>query len=505
MSKGSFISNTLSFSLATFFSRILGYLRDATIAFFFGANPLTDAFFIAWKLPNTFRQLLGEGSFNAVFIPIYTEELKNNPKSAQEYINSLFTYYILFITFLTLTLIIFADFVVKILAPGFIEKSIFDETVNLIRLLLPYLILVSIVSFFMALLNTKDRFFLPAFTPALLNLSFIVSAFIFANSLGIYSLVIGALFGGFLQVITLIPVFFKEGFRIRFTLKVHPSIKKTLKKLAPAFASFGVNQFSFIIDTIIASFLLGGAISYLYYANRIFQLPIGVFAIGLGNALLVSLSKHFTNKDFKAFTTDFNRGIQLSVFISLPATVGMIVLGKEIIELLLVRGKFTDTDATFTNLALIGYSLGLLGYAVSRPFKSAFFSTGDTKTPLYATIFGVIVGIVFAILFGFILNMGVFGLALASSMVGYSTTLYLYLKSNFVIDLKKILITFSKVLLASILMGIAVYIFKGFFESVIVKVFGGILIGATCYFITVKLLKEESFDIFVKTLKRKKG
>ena len=504
MSKKSFIVNTLSFSFATLLSRILGYLRDATIAFFFGANPLTDAFFIAWKLPNTFRQLLGEGSFNAVFIPIYTDELKKNPQSAKEYVNSIFTYYILFITLLTLTLIISADFVVKILAPGFVDKNIYTETVKLIRLVLPYLILVSIVSFFMALLNTKDRFFLPAFTPALLNLSFIVSAFIFANKLGIYSLVIGALLGGFLQVIVLIPLFLKEGFRIKFTLKIHPKIKETLKKLAPAFASFGVNQFSFVIDTIIASFLIGGAISYLYYANRIFQLPIGVFAIGLGNALLVSLSKHYTNKDFKNFSLDFNRGIQLSIFISLPASIGMIVLGKEIIELLLVRGKFTEIDAIYTNWALIGYSIGLLGYSLSRPFKSAFFSIGDTKTPLYATIFGLITGTISAIIFGFIFKMGVFGLALASSIVGYSTTLYLYWKSNFEIDLKKVFKTFFKVFFASILMGLTVYIFKINFENNLIKVFGGIFIGVIIYFFTVKILKEESFNIFINTLKKKR-
>ena len=505
MSKKSFISNTLSFSFATLLSRILGYLRDATIAYFFGANPLTDAFFIAWKLPNTFRQLLGEGSFNAVFIPIYTDELKKNPQSAKEYVNSVFTYYILFITLLTLTLILFADFVVKILAPGFIDKDVYEETVKLIRLVLPYLILVSIVSFFMALLNTKDRFFLPAFTPALLNLSFIASAFIFANQLGIYSLVVGALLGGFLQVIVLIPLFFKEGFRIEFSFKIHHKIKDTLKKLAPAFASFGVNQFSFVIDTIIASFLVGGAISYLYYANRIFQLPIGVFAIGLGNALLVSLSKHYTNKDFKSFSLDFNRGIQLSIFISLPATVGMIVLGREIIEILLVRGKFTDTDAVFTNWALIGYSLGLLGYAVSRPFKSAFFSIGDTKTPLYATIFGLTVGTLSAIVFGFVFKMGVFGLALASSIAGYSTTLYLYWRSNFEIDLKRIFITFLKVSLASLLMGLSVYIFKEFFGSNLIKVFGGIVIGVITYFSIIKILKEESFIVFINTLKRRKG
>ena len=506
--KKSFILNTLAFSAATFISRILGYLRDATIAYFFGANPLTDAFFIAWKLPNTFRQLLGEGSFNAAFIPIYTDEKKKNPQSVYQFVSSVFTYYTLTLIVLTLLAIVFAEGLITILAPGFLKnKEVFNEAVKLVRIVFPYLILAGWVSFFMALLNTKNRFFLPAFTPALLNLSFITSAFLMADKLGIYSLAIGALIGGLIQVLVLVPYIKKENFKIGITFKIHPRLKEFLKKMVPAFISFGVSQFSFIVDTVIASFLLGGAISYLYYANRIFQLPMGVFAIGLGNALLVSLSKHYTEKNINEFNKDFNRGIVFSLLIATPATVGMIVLGKEIIELLLVRGQFTPEDAVMTNYALIGYSLGLVGYALSRPFKSAIFSIGDTKTPLYATIFGVIIGIISAIIFGFVFKWGVFGLAFASSLAGIGTTLYLYIKSKskFYIDLKLILKSFFKILVSAILMGLVVLLIKNFIPILALKVFLSIFIAVFVYFGILTILKEETAQIFINKIKRKFG
>ncbi|RMD46652.1 MAG: murein biosynthesis integral membrane protein MurJ, partial [Aquificota bacterium] len=458
--KGQFLLNTVAFSSATLVSRILGYLRDATVAYVFGANPLTDAFFVAWRLPNTLRQLIGEGSFNAAFIPVYTEEEKNSKESAQKYASSLFTYYTLLLSLLTFFVVIFADIFVKVIAPGFVQKGNFEETVSLVRVVFPYLVLIGWVSFFMALLNTRDRFFIPALTPALLNLSFIIFALLFSSKYGIYALAYGALFGGFLQVIIQLPLLKKENLLLKPSLNIHPQIIKTVKRLLPAFASFGVSQFAFVIDTVIASFLVGGAISYLYYGNRIFLLPMGLFAIGLGNALLVSLSKHFSSKDIQSFNHDVNMGIKLSFFISVPAMVGMLVLGKEIIDVLLLRGAFTEKDAILTYYALAGYSIGLTGYALTRPFKSAFFATGDTKIPLYSTMFGLIIGIIFAIILGFILRWGVFGLALASSIGGWANAFYLYFVYPFDLDKRSILFSFLKVFFSSFVMALFIFVLK---------------------------------------------
>ncbi|WP_457642124.1 murein biosynthesis integral membrane protein MurJ [Persephonella sp.] len=502
MKRNQFVLNTVVFSLATLISRILGYVRDATIAFVFGASNLTDAFFVAWRLPNTLRQLIGEGSFNAAFIPIYTEEKKRSGKSAEEYVSSLFTYYTLILSIIAFFVIIFADLFVKIIAPGFINKGNFEETVTLVRIVFPYLVLVGWVSFFMALLNVKDRFFIPAVSPALLNLSFIFFALIFSQFYGIYALAYGALAGGVLQVTLQLVFIYKERIKIKPSFRLHEKLKETWKRLIPAFTSFGVSQFAFIIDTVIASFLVGGAISYLYYGNRIFQLPLGLFAIGLGNALLVSLSKYYSERDMSHFYKDLNNGIKLAIFISIPATVGMIVLGKEIIELLLMRGAFSEKDVLMTFYALAGYSIGLTGYALTRPLKSAFFATGDTKTPLYSTIFGLTGGIIFAIIFGFALKWGVFGLALASSIGGFFNLLYLYKKSSFFIDIKDIGRSFMKITVSSIIMGLFVYILKTNIDIKVLQVFSSILLGLFVYLLFSYLLKESSLIFFINVIRK---
>ena len=503
MNRSHFLKNTLFFSVATFISRILGYLRDATVAYIFGANPLTDAFFVAWRIPNTLRQLVAEGSFNAAFIPIFSEITKNDPDNAKKYLSSLFSIYTLLLSFITAFAVIFSDFIVGIIAPGLSEKGTLQEASSLLKIVFPYLILVGWVSFFMAVLNTKDRFFIPAVSPAVLNLSFIFFAFLLSPYYGIYSLAFGAIVGGVFQVLLQIPFLIKEKIFLNISFKLHPEIKETFRRLIPAFASFGVSQFAFIVDTVIASFLVGGAISYLYYANRIFQLPIGIFAIGLGNALLVSLSRHSSEKNTEAFLNDLNSGLRFAIFISIPATLGMIVLGKEIISALLQRGSFSPYDTNLTYLALLGYSVGLTGYALTRPIKSAFFSIGDTRTPLYSTIFGLLISIILAVVFGFLLRWGVFGLALASSAGGISGFLYLYFFSRFKIDVVELFKTFLKTSFSGIVMIIFILILKKMVGNIYLQVFGGVVIGASVYFLTSYLIKEKSALFFADALRKK--
>ncbi|MFN4306097.1 murein biosynthesis integral membrane protein MurJ [Sulfurihydrogenibium azorense] len=498
-----FLKNTVIFSIATFISRILGYIRDAVVAFYFGSNQITDAFYVAWRLPNTLRQLAAEGSFNAAFIPIYTQESQKSYENAKEYVSSLFSYYTIVLSVITVFVVLFAEGFVKLIAPGFSEKGNLQLTADLVRLVFPYLILIGWTSFFMALLNTKDRFFIPGIAPALLNLSFIFSAVFLSNYLGIYALAVGALLGGFLQFLIQMPQVYKEGLLFKPTLKKHPAINTTLKKMVPAFASFGVSQFSFIIDTLLASFLYAGAVTYLYYGNRIFQLPLGLFIIGLGNALLVSLSKYYAEGNIQAFKKDLTLSFKVSIFISLPAMAGMIFLGKEIIDLLLVRGAFTEKDAFLTYYALVGYAIGLLGYAFTRPFKSAFFAVGDTKTPLVSTIVGLLSSMFFAVFFTFVLKWEVFGLALASSLGAYINSIYLYFKYQYELDLKGIFISFVKVLISTSVMVLVLELLKIFHLKLSVLVFGGILLSGLIYLILNILLKEDSALIFLNILKRK--
>lgn len=498
-----FIKNTIIFSIATFISRILGYIRDATVAYYFGANALTDAFYVAWRLPNTLRQLVGEGSFNAAFIPIYSQQEKISHENAKMYAASLFSYYTLVLSLITVVVIIFAPWFVRLLAPGFEKSGNLEITAELVRIVFPYLVLIGWTSFFMALLNTKDRFFIPAVSPALLNLSFIFTSVFLSDIYGIYALAYGALLGGFLQFALQMPQAYKEGLIFRPTLKKHPEIKTTLKRMVPAFAAFGVSQFSFVIDTVLASFLATGAVTYLYYGNRIFQLPLGVFIIGLGNALLVSLSKQWADGNLKDFYKSIQTGIKFSIFISLPATAGMIFLGKEIVDILLVRGNFSQQDAVLTYYALVGYSVGFLGYALTRPFKSGYFAKGDTKTPLISTAFGVGGSVLFALLFVFVFDLGVFGLAFASSVGGFLNTAYLYFKSHFEIDIKDIGVSFLKNSVATAGLVAVIEMLKLVFTSKLLVVFAGIFLSSSVYFIINLLLKDENTLMFYNILKRK--
>ncbi|NPA13285.1 MAG: murein biosynthesis integral membrane protein MurJ [Aquificae bacterium] len=503
MGKSHFLKNTLLFSVATLISRVLGYLRDATIAYLFGASPLTDAFFVAWRIPNTLRQLVAEGSFNAVFIPIYSQIQKENPKLAKEYVSSLFSYYTVVLSIITVVGVVFSDYIVSAIAPGLAEKGVLTEASTLLKMVFPYIVLVGWVSFFMALLNTRDRFFIPAVSPALLNLSFIVSGFFLSQYIGIYALGVGAVVGGFLQVVLQIPYVVKEGLLPSVSFKVLPYLKETIKKLAPGFASFGINQFAFIIDTVIASFLVGGAISYLYYANRIFQLPVGLFAVALGNALLVSFSQAFTDGNMERFKNDFNKGLRFAVVISLPAVAGMVVLGKDILSVLLERGAFSSKDTLMSYYSLVGYSVGLLGYALARPYKSAFFSKKDTLTPLYATVVGLVVGIVSAVLFGFILGWGVFGLAFASSLNGFAGLFYLMFVSDFYVDWKGFFKTFIKAVLGVIVMVGILIPLKLYIPVQWLVVAVGVLVGGFVYFASLILLKEETAKAVLQLISKK--
>ncbi|MFN3264024.1 MAG: murein biosynthesis integral membrane protein MurJ, partial [Aquificaceae bacterium] len=282
------LRHSVSFSTATLLSRILGYVRDAMIAYYFGVSQITDAFFVAFRLPNTFRRLFGEGGFNAAFVPIFAQRLKEGTE--RPLLNSVFTYYTLFNLLVTLTGIIFAEWVIRLIAPGVVEKSYFELAVFMARFLFSYLFFVGLSAFFMAVLNTRGVFFVPAFAQAVFNIVMAVCIALTAHSLGYMALVIGVVVGGFAQLLFHIPSAISQGLIPRLTFQRDADLHLLLKRLLPALMGFGVAQLSFFIDTFLASFLTLGAISYLYFANRIFQLPLGALSVGMANSLLSILS-----------------------------------------------------------------------------------------------------------------------------------------------------------------------------------------------------------------------
>lgn len=439
------LRGSISFSLATLLSRILGYVRDALIAYHFGVSQVTDAFFVAFRLPNTFRRLFGEGGFNAAFVPIFAKRLKESTEKS--FLNSVFTYYILFNLFVTVLGILFAEWIIRIIAPGIVKKDYFDLAVFMARFLFSYLFFVGLSAFFMGVLNTRGVFFVPAFAQAVFNIVFALCLTFFAKSLGYVALILGVVLGGIAQLLFHIPSVLKGGLLPRLTLERDKDLSLLLKRLVPALMGFGVAQLSFFIDTFLASFLALGSISYLYYANRIFQLPLGALSVGTANSLLSVLSM---GGDYKSNITLAFRFVTL---FSLPAASGLFILSQDIIALLYGRGKFSQEDIVIAGKILGVYSLGLLFFSLQKVLSSVFFARGNTKIPVFASLFAVLGEGFLAFIFAFILKLGVIGLAIgtaSSSLIGLAFLWYFWKEKSF--DVPRYLSSLVKGIISSGLM-----------------------------------------------------
>jgi putative peptidoglycan lipid II flippase len=445
------IKHSLSFSFATLLSRILGYVRDALIAYHFGVSQITDAFFVAFRLPNTFRRLFGEGGFNAAFVPIYAKQVKEGKE--REFLGSALGYYLLINLSVVLLGVLFAESLISIIAPGLRAKPYFDLAVFMGRWVFIYLLFVGLSAFFMALLNTRGVFFVPAFAQAVFNIGFSLVIALFAQSLGYYALIGGVLVGGFLQFTFHLP--FLRGIPLGFSLRLHPDVKLLFKRLIPALMGFGVAQLSFFIDTFLASFLALGAISYLYYANRIFQLPLGAISVGVANSLLSALS----------LGEDRSKNITLAMrflfLLSFPSVVGLLVFSEQIVRLLYGRGNFSEADVLMVSYVLKAYSLGLVFFSLQKTLSSVFFAKGDTFTPMKTSLLAILSEGTSAIIYAFVLKLGAVGLALGTATSSLFSFGYLLRKTYRLIDWRTLMESSVKVALASLLMGLFGLFLKG--------------------------------------------
>ena len=447
------IKHSISFSFATLLSRIFGYVRDALIAYYFGVSQITDAFFIAFRLPNTFRRLLGEGGFNAAFVPIYAMDIKGGRE--KQFLSSAFTYYTLVNLLITLLGIVFAEALMTVIAPGIKDKPHFELTVFMARWLFTYLFFAGLSSFFMAVLNTRGIFFVPAFAQGIFNLVFSLVVALSSHSFGFYSLIWGVILGGIAQALFNLPSVWRSGLMLGFSLELDKDVKLLVKRLIPSLIGFGVAQLSFFIDTFLASFLPLGSISYLYYANRIFQLPLGAVSVGIANSLLSALSK---GEDTKF---SIHLAAKFVILISLPATFGLIALSDSIIALLYGRGRFSQQDVLTASWVLGAYAVGLTFFSLQKVLSSVFFAKGDTKTPVKASVLSVLSEALFGSFYAFFLKWGVFGLALGTSTSALISFSYLFLKiEGGVIAIKDLFMMLYKPFFASIFMLFVVWLLK---------------------------------------------
>ncbi|WP_457599950.1 murein biosynthesis integral membrane protein MurJ [Hydrogenivirga sp.] len=474
----------LSFALGTLLSRVLGFLRDAVIAYYFGATHVADAFFIAFRIPNSFRRLLGEGGFNAAFVPLYTRSIEEGRD--REFLSKVFTFYLLANALITFLGVLLSEYVVSLLAPGIRGEETFSLAVFMARFLFLYLLLVGLNALFMGVLNVRGNFFIPAVSQGVFNLVFLLLLLLLTDRLGYLALIVGVLVGGVFQVLINLPFLVRERVFFGLSFGIDERVRLLLRRLLPALGGFGVNQLSLFIDTFLASFLRTGAISYLYYANRLYQLPFGVVSVGVANSLLSVLSRK--DSDRRKQLTD---AFRLIILLMLPASLGLFLLSEEIVRVVYHRGSFTQEDVHFSAGALSIYSLGLLFFSLQKSLSASFFSAGDTKTPVKASLLTVLSEGLFASLFAFPLGFGVFGLPMGTALSSLTGLSYLWIRSEVKPLLGVLGATAVKALLASSLMGIFILYLKNTGLRPVLLISLGIPVSAFIYFLSLYILREE--------------
>ncbi len=503
--------------MATLLSRIFGFIRDVVVAAFFGAAAATDAFFVAFRIPNLLRRLLGEGSLTVAFVPVFTEYLTRKTKEeAAELANVVFTILSIILVAVSLVGVLFSPLIVLIMAPGFSNLPYqFELAVFLTRIMFPYIFFISLVALCMGILNSLRHFAAPALSPVILNLCMIAATLLlhpfFAEP--IIALAIGVMAGGVLQLAMQWPFLVKMGIRLKLSFNFrHPGLRQMGRLLIPTLIGSAVYQLNIFIGTILASLLPKGSVSYLYYADRIVELPLGVFAIAVGTATLPSLSEQVSKGSFEDLKKTLSFSLRLILFIAIPATVAIILLRVPIISVLFQRGAFSASSAILTAQALLFYTLGLWAFSVIRVIDAAFFALQDRKSPLKAAFVALFVNIAMSVILMHPLKHG--GLALATSIASAVNVLMLS-----VILWKKIgpfldhafYRSLNKILISSIAMGASIYLAGLFLPWKIDGSLNGrgiylvvcIVLGIAVFFTASVMTRNPELLFFLDHLKRK--
>lgn len=463
--KNSMIGSVSLVSGATAFSRVLGLVREQVMAYFYGAGMATDAFLTAFRIPNLLRDMFAEGALSSAFVPIFKERLVNKTeKEAFQLANVVVTAIIVFVGLIVLLGVIASPVLIYISAKGFAEiPGKFDLTVSLTRIMMVYLLLVSLSALVMGILNSFGRFGIPAISPALFNSGIILSVLIFYHYVPpdkkVYLLAAGVLIGGLGQLLIQVPALYKIGFRFKPIFNfLDEGLKKVLKLLTPMIIGLSAGRINILINTLIASFLIEGSISYLSYSYRLMHFPLGVFAVALGTVALPKVSELAAKKDFDGIHKSFDETISLNLFVVVPSAVFLALMGKELVELIYTWGRFSGEDAQNTALALLHYSYGLIGFALVRVLVPFYYAFEDSKIPMRASLISVTVNIVLYYPLVGMLNFA--GLASATSLAGILNALILiYMLSAKGINISKtnLGLVFFRILVASVL---AFYIAK---------------------------------------------
>jgi len=463
------IASISTFSFFTLISRILGYVRDILIAIFLGTSIFADAFFVAFRLPNTFRRLFAEGAFNAAFIPSYAGELAQNKEQADHFAKNVFNLLFIILLFFVLMAEIFMPQLIYLIAPGFYkDPEKLKLAIDLSRITFPFLFFICLASFFAAILNSYNKFAIAAAAPIILNVILIGSLFFsqWLNISDVLTLSYAVSFAGFLQLLILL-FFVRKNFKpiLSTKIKVDDKIKFFFRKLLPSIFSSGVTQINILVGTIIASFQTG-AVSYLYYADRVYQINLAIAGIAVGTVMLPELSKYIKNDNYEQALNLQNRALELCLFLSIPAAVALVLASDEIITSLFGYGSFDIESVNNTAIALTFFAFGVPAFSILKIFSNFFFSRNDTKLPFYLSVVSVIINILISVSLFSRLGFVIIPIATSiSSWINVFLHLYFIKKKDFHSFDSKFIYKFTRILLSAVVMGVVLYLLLGFFSD----------------------------------------
>ena len=506
----------------TFLSRILGYFRDLLIARVIGAGLISDCFFVAFKLPNLFRRILGEGAMNAAFIPVVSGvRTKSGNKSADAFFSNIFSFLLVALLAFVLILEIFMPLIITLIAPGFSDNpEKFNHSINLTRLTFPFVLFICLTSLMGAYLNTLGKFASMAVTPIILNLSLIFTLLIFFKSENLFlissTLSFVVSIAGIIQVIWMYYNIRRNksklsiNFSFLKTFKNDKEITKFFKLLLPAILGNGAYQINLLIDMILASTLPDGSISFLYYADRVNQLPLGVLGIAIGTALLPVLSSQVKKNQKKEAEKSISKAIKFGILFSIPAFFGLLIFSENIISFLFFRGAFEYKDVQATSSALIALCCGLPAFIMIKILVIPFFANEDTKTPIKISLFCMSINLILnLILIREFLHVGLAISTSVSAWINFILLFYILNKNlNYSFDIS-IFKVFLKVSLASLTMSYIVlktyeFMINNFemytlyntnFILILCIIFGIIIYSALMYFLGTKELEINKWKI----------
>lgn len=421
-------------SIITVVSRILGYVRDQRLTLLLGTTGLADSFVLAYRIPNVFRRLIGEGSMTAAFIPVFTDHMRNRSREETwEFANRLFWTFCVILSALTVLGVIFSPLFVRFFSM-FGKNQVQFEAIYLNRLMFPYILFIGMAAMAMAILNCFHIFGPPAATPILLNISFIVFsvAAVWKHfSSPAAALAVGVLVGGIFQFFWQVPQLVKRGIDFKFMVSFSdPGVRRVARLMIPGFVGMGIAQINLLVDTIFANakIMPEGSLVSLYVADRVTELVLGGYAIAVATAILPMMSHQAAAGDHEGMKKTFLFALRIVSFITIPAAVGLVILREPIVQVLFQHGRFVAESTRLTARALLYYSLGLPAFAAVKLIVPAFYSTQDTRTPvrvaLLAMLANVLLNVIFLVYFFAKLKNG--GPALASALAGYFNVFALF-------------------------------------------------------------------------------